>query len=257
MKVLILAAGYAVRLGELTHDTPKPLLSINNKKIIDRILDKISAVKGIGSIYVVTNNKFFEKFSDWRLESPYNKKITLINDGSNSNETRLGAIRDLEMAIEEMAIEEDLLVVAGDNLFDFDLNDFLKFAGTNRGAVCVALYDIKDLNAAKRFGVIKLDGHNRIIDFAEKPEIPKSTLVSTGVYYFPKNKLILIKKYVTMQDKKLDAPGYCISWLAAADAVYGFTFLKDWYDIGDIESFERANREYRKKESDNRKDPAR
>lgn len=248
MKVLILAAGYAVRLGELTKDTPKPLLLINNRRIIDRILDKVKDIDGADAIYLVTNNKFFEKFKAWLDGSDDKDKISLINDGTDTNETRLGAIRDMELAINEKKIDDDLLVIAGDNLFDFDIKKFIAFAEKHKGYASVALHDIKQLELARNFGVLKIDDKGKVIDFEEKPEHPKSSLISTGVYYFPKNKLALIRKYVKMQDKKLDAPGYYLSWVSKNDTVYGFTFTEDWYDIGNIESYEKANREYSEKE---------
>lgn len=249
MKALILAAGYAIRLHPLTQDRPKPLLEIGRKKIIDRILDKIVNIEEIDSIYIITNDKFFEKFSDWLNGSRYSNRISLINDGSASNETRLGAIKDLEIAIVEKDIDEDLLVIAGDNLFEFDLDEFLDFALARPDGISVALYDINDYASAKKFGVVKVDRDNRIIDFEEKPERPKSTLISTGIYYFPKKKLQLIKEYLNASGKGGDAPGYCISWLTKKDVVHGFIFSEDWHDIGDIESLKKADSEYLKKEN--------
>ena len=249
MKALILAAGYAIRLYPLTTNAPKPLIEIARRKIIDRILDHIANIKKVDSIYIITNDKFFEKFSDWLNGSRYRNRISLINDGSTSNETRLGAIKDLEIAIVEKDIDDNLLVVAGDNLFEFDLDEFLKYASDRPDGISVALYDIKDYASARRFGVVKVDRDNRIVDFEEKPEGPKSTLISTGIYYFPKKKLPFIKEYLDTSGKGDDAPGYCISWLAKVDVVHGFIFSEDWYDIGDIESLKKADSEYLKKEN--------
>jgi glucose-1-phosphate thymidylyltransferase len=247
MKVIVLAAGYATRLEPLTLKTPKSLLPVGGELIIDRILDKVGAIKDIvTSIYVVTNAKFFENFVSWAAGSRYSSKIGIINDGTLSNETRLGAIKDLNLVITGKAIDDDVLVVAGDNLFDLDLNKFLKFAKAKKEGVSIALYDIKELSAAKSFGVVKIDKDNKVIDFAEKPENPGSTLISTGIYYFPREKLCYIKKYVGMQDK-LDAPGYYIGWLSKYDKVYGFGFTEDWYDIGTIESYKAADKKYSKK----------
>ncbi len=247
MKAIILAAGYAVRLQPLTLKTPKSLLEIGKSKIIDRILDKVAALKDVDSICIITNAKFFKDFSDWRKASKYKDKITLVNDGTATNETRLGAIKDLEMAIREKAIDDDLLVVAGDNLFDFDLSKFLGFAKDSSDGVSVALYDIKSVESAKNFGVVKTDKGNKVIDFEEKPERPKSTLVSTGIYYFPKKEISSIKEYVRLENK-LDAPGYYIGWLSKAHKVYGFPFTENWYDIGSIESYKKADKEYLEKE---------
>lgn len=248
MKILILAAGYAVRLYPLTLDNPKPLIEIGGRKIIDRILEKIADIKGAYSIHIITNEKFFEKFRKYLEICKYRDRISLINDGSTSNETRCGAIKDMEIAIREKSIEDDLLVVAGDNLFDLDLNTFLKFAASHPDGVSIALYDVKEISAAKRFGVVKIDRTKRIIDFEEKPQAPKSTLISTGIYYFPKKKISFIKEYVKGANK-LDAPGYYISWLSKTDKVFGFAFSETWYDIGDMESYKKADQAYLEKES--------
>lgn len=248
MKALILAAGYAVRLRPLTLNTSKSLLEIGKKKIVDRIIDKLSGIKGLDEIYVITNARFFDNFKDWIKRSYHKDKISLINDGTMTNETRHGAIKDIKIAIAEKAIDDDLVVVAGDNLFELDLNKFLNFAGERRDGVSVALYDLKDVKAATKFGVVQLDDDKRIIDFEEKPERPKSALVSTCIYYFPKEKIGLIDKYVGTQDKKLDAPGHYISWLSKTERVYGFVFTEKWYDIGDIETYNSSHEEYLKKE---------
>lgn len=246
MKVIILAAGYAVRLQPLTLNMPKSLLPVNGRTILDRIIDKIAAVKGWDAIYIVTNAKFYGNFEGWRKASSCRDRVTVINDGTTTNENRLGAIRDMELVIDTHGIDDDIFVVAGDNLFDLDLNRFLDFAVSKDG-VSVALYDVKDVALAANYGIAALDRDGRIIDFEEKPAKPKSTLSSTGLYYFPKNKLSFIKEYVRMQNK-LDAPGYYIGWLSRADRVYGYRFLEDWYDIGNIESYKKADATYKEKE---------
>ncbi len=203
-------------------------------------------VNGISSLYIITNSKFFKNFSDWLKASKHENKISLICDGTTTNENRLGAIRDLEFVIKAESITGDVLVVAGDNLFEFALSAFLKFAKKKDG-VSIAVHDIGSLEFAKNFGVVKIDANHRIIDFEEKPEEPKSTLISTGIYYFPKDKVVFINEYVKMQNK-LDAPGHYIGWLSKRDKVYGFDFTEDWYDIGNMESYEKADKEYLNKE---------
>lgn len=247
MKIIILAAGYAVRLQPLTTNTPKSLLTIGGKTILDRIFGKIATVKGWDRVYIVTNAKFFANFEAWRKLSPYKDKVMVINDGTTSNENRLGAIKDMQVVIKGQGIDDDLLVVAGDNLFEFDLGAFLGFARNRPDGVSVALYDVGSPELAVNYGIVTLDKCNKVIDFEEKPPKPKSTLSSTGLYYFPKNKVSFIEKYVTMQNK-LDAPGYYIGWLSKIDMVYGFTFLEDWYDIGNIESYKKADKKYTQKE---------
>lgn len=252
MKVIILAAGYAVRLKPLTSNTSKSLLEVGKRKIIDRIIDKVSVLKDASSVYVVTNGKFFDKFNDWLKASNHKDKVSLLNDGSTSNENRLGAIKDIAFTIDKKSIDEDLMVIAGDNLFDFTLGEVTKFAVSHPDGVTIALYDVKSLDLAKNFGVIRIDKSARVVEFEEKPASPKSTLISTGIYYFPKNKLSFIKEYVKIQDK-LDAPGYYISWLSKKDKVYGIAFKEDWYDIGNIESYNKANEQYLEKEKRNGK----
>ena len=246
MTLIILAAGYAVRLQPLTLNTSKSLLPIGKKLIIDRIMDKVRGVKGISSVYVITNSKFFKNFSQWLQSSDHKEGVSIICDGTTSNENRLGAIRDMEFVIKEESIKGDILVIAGDNLFEFDLNKFLEFARKKAG-VAIALYDVGSIEMARNFGVVKIGPDGLVVDFEEKPPEPKSTMISTGIYYFPKDKVVFIDEYVKMQNK-LDAPGNYIGWLSKRDKVYGFTFLEDWYDIGNIESYRKADAEYLNKE---------
>jgi len=248
MKAVILAAGYAVRLRPLTLNTPKPLLPIANKKIIDRILEKIVPLGCADSIFVITNARFFGNFNAWSISSRYNKLLNVIDDGTDTNETRLGAIQDLAFGIDKKSIDDDLLVVAGDNLFEFDLKKFLEFAEAHRDGSSIALYDIGDIDLARNFGVIRIDGSNKVIDFEEKPENPKCTLVSTGVYYFPKEKVHFVDKYIKIQNA-LDAPGHYIKWLSENDKVYGFKFTEEWFDIGNVDSYNKADKIYLKKEN--------
>jgi glucose-1-phosphate thymidylyltransferase len=247
VKLLILAAGYAVRLQPLTLNTPKPLLPIGGKPMIDRILAKAASVKNVDSVHVVSNSKFFRNFVEWKNARKDASRIFLVDDGTMTNDTRLGAVRDMELAVRECSIDDDLLVIAGDNLFDLDLQAFLKFAQAHSDGVCVALYDVGSIEAAKKFGVVRIDQNGLVTDFEEKPQAPKSTLISTGIYFFPKKKVSGLRKYVGMEGAKLDAPGYYIRWLSANDKVYGFPFSEKWYDIGDLESYKRADEEYTKK----------
>ena len=247
MKLLILAAGYAIRLQPLTLNTPKPLLPVGGRKMIDRIIDKTASINGIDVIHIVSNHKFFQNFVEWRKSHKDGSRILLVDDCTMTNDTRLGAIRDMELAVREGSIDDDLLVIAGDNLFDLDLGIFLKFSKDHNDGVSVALYDVGSLEAAKKFGVVRIDDAGKVTEFEEKPETPKSTLISTGIYYFPRKKAALLRKYVNSQGAKLDAPGYYIKWLSANDKVYGFPFSEKWYDIGDLESYRRADEEYTKK----------
>ncbi|MCX5679642.1 MAG: nucleotidyltransferase family protein [Candidatus Omnitrophica bacterium] len=249
MNVVILAAGYAVRLEPLTLTTPKPLLEVGGRRIVDRLMDKISGLRDVNSVTVITNAKFLDKFVLWKDGSAYKGKLLLLNDASTNNDNRLGAIKDLMLATNSVGELEDLLVIAGDNLFDFGLDRFVKFAKAHDRGVSVALYDIGSIDLAKSFGVLKIDSGNKVVSFEEKPQTPKSTLISTGIYYFPKDKIGMIKEYSRTQER-LDAPGYYISWLANKGEVYGCPFTEDWYDIGNIESYKKADAEYKNKEKE-------
>ncbi len=216
--------------------------------MIDRILDKIAEIDNTCPVYIITNAKFFGKFDEWLKGSKYKKRVSLINDASVSNETRHGAIKDMEIAIIEKSIDDDLLVIAGDNLFDFSLGEFLKSARERARGISVALHDIADIEAAKRFGVVKIDEQKKVVDFEEKPASPKSTLISTGIYYIPRGKLATIKEFIKSSAQKSDAPGYYVSWMSKNYEVYGIAFPEYWCDIGDIESLRKADRKYSEKE---------
>lgn len=246
MKALILAAGYAIRLHPLTITTPKPLLTVGGVTIIDRMLEHVLTIPGVDAIHVVTNAKFYGAFDSWRSSSRHKKVIHLVNDGTRTNETRLGAITDIALAVNEGRIDDDLLVLAGDNLFEFDIRRFAGRAGTRESEVTVALYDIRDRRAASRFGVVRLE-RDVIVDFKEKPQDPESSLVSTGIYFFPKAKVRVVGEFLG-SGEKADAPGHFISWLVSREKVYGYVFSEMWYDIGDLESLKKADEIYTKKE---------
>lgn len=248
MNVVILAAGYATRLEPLTLTIPKPLLEVGGRRIIDRLMDKVSALRGVSSVTIITNAKFFDKFVAWKNSSGHKGAIKLINDGSTDNDNRLGAIKDLMLATDSTGAGEELLVIAGDNLFDFGLDKFIKFAKDHDSGVSIALYDIGSPDLATSFGVLKVDTGNKVVSFEEKPKHPKSTLISTGIYYFPKDKIGMLKEYAKTQER-LDAPGYYISWLVKKHEVYGCPFTEDWCDIGNIESYKKADVEYKNKGS--------
>lgn len=192
MKALILAAGYATRLYPLTKDTPKSLLKLKNRPIIDYILEKIEHVGDIDRITVVSNNKFYGQFDEWLTPklaySP--ERYSLINDGSNTVEDRLGAIGDINLALGKGDLDDDLLIVAGDNLFDFNLNDFVRFSYDHQPGHSICLY-LPNGNSVdfKRFGIAQLNEFDQITNFEEKPEQPKSNLIATCIYFIPKETL--------------------------------------------------------------------
>lgn len=240
MKALILAAGYATRLYPLTKEFPKPLLEVGKRPLIDYILEKLELIEEINEIIVVTNSKFISKFKKWADSLKTRKPLILVDDLTKTLDDRRGAIGDMNFAIKEKGIQDDLLVIGGDNLFDGDLNDFLHFSKSKKPSPVIGVYDIKDKQQASKYGVIELDDKNRITDFQEKPEKPKSTLVAMCLYYFPREKLPLVQEYVDSKAAKNDATGFYINWLSKKEAVYGFVFDGRWYDVGDRHFYNEA-----------------
>ena len=241
MKAVVLAAGYATRLYPLTENTPKPLLRVGNKTIIDNILLKLEAVAGLNQAYIVTNDKFYQAFSNWSKKARTPLKLKIINDGTKSNEDRLGAVGDIHFVVQQEKIKDDLLVIAGDNLFGFSLLDFAGFFKEKNSSV-VAFRDVKDKNKVKeKYGVGMVQG-SKVIDFEEKPAEPKSSLASTACYFFKKNDLIHIQNLV--KTGKIDAPGNLIKYLATESEVHAFVFDEHWFDVGSFESLEEAQKVY-------------
>ena len=245
MKALILAAGYAKRLYPLTLDQAKPLLQIGGRPMISRIADKIARVSGIDHLYVVTNDRFFSQFQDWKKSYSLPIPCEVLNDGTTNNENRLGAIGDIRFVIQEKRTKDDFLILAGDNLFEFDLNDFIQFF--HRKGSSVGSFDLESLDKAVQYGVLKVDSEGRILEFHEKPEKPPSSLISTGVYAYTSGDLGLLDQYFSERGLP-DAPGYFLSWLIKRKDVFSYRVSGGWYDIGDIESYREADRRYRSQE---------
>ncbi len=244
MKALILAAGYGTRLASVIKDTPKPLIPVGNKALIDYALDKLGSIAGFSEIVVVTNNKFYENFLQW-AKGHTKLKIRVVNDGTNTNEERLGSVGDLNYVWSKERPADDWLVIGGDNLFDQGLDAFMSFAVSKSPSVTVGLYDINDIKAAVKFGVCVLGQNGKIISFQEKPEHPASSKIAMCLYYFPKKTLGYIEEY-RKESNTLDAAGSYIKWLSEKKNVYGFQFSGKWYDIGSIESLEEARANFLK-----------
>lgn len=246
MKAIILAAGYATRLHPLTKDQPKPLLPVAGKPIIEYILAQINTIEQIDTTYIITNNKFYHHFLNWAKNyqhelSPH-KKIEVLNDGTTTNENRLGSIGDIQFVISKKSIDEDLLVVAGDNLFDFDLKKFIAyFFEKNSNVICT--YHIDSMEMLRRTGVIQIDANNLVIDFEEKPRHPKSNLGVPAIYIYKKDTLELFHQYLA-ESNNPDAPGYFNIWLHKKTPVYAYFFQGNRYDIGNLESYKKVNQIY-------------
>ena len=223
MKALILAAGYATRLSPLTDDFPKQLLPVGGRPIVDWILDNIREA-GVDDVHLVTNARFAPRFREWGRRTG----VTIHDDGTSTNETRLGAIGDLDF----VALDDDLLVIAGDNLFDFALGDFVDFWRAKRGASAVAVYDVGDRELAKKYGIVTVDRDDRIVDFVEKPEDPPSTLAATAAYLYSREHARLVTAYLA-EGNNPDQPGNLVAWLHRREPVYAYRFAGGWYDVGD------------------------
>lgn len=237
MKCIILCAGYATRLYPLTLNTPKSLLPVRKVPLLSHIIEKLHNVPDIDEVFVVTNDKFYSSFVWWleNLDDKLKEKIEIINDCTTSNENRLGGIRDLNFVIESKNIKEDVLVILGDNYFNFNLGNFVNFFKETRDT-SLGVFAV-DKEQAKRFGVIEIED-NKIISFEEKPEEPKSNLVSTGVYIFSKEDLEEINEYMK-SDLNKDGPGYLIKYLVNKKNVYAYKFEGWWFDIGNLEEYEK------------------
>lgn len=239
MKALILAAGYATRLMPLTSNKPKALLEINNKPIINYIIESLEKIKEINEIYVVSNEKFYLQFLDW-TNGIKNNNVKILNDGTTSEENRRGAIGDIQFSIEKENIYDDLIVIAGDNFFTFDLEEYYNFFKTNE-LDCVCAKEINDIETLKRFGVGIVDQNNKLLELEEKPQNPKSNLGIYATYIYKKSTLPLVKEYLDLGNNK-DAPGYFIEWLCKRRNILVYKFLEDCYDIGTVESYNYVNK---------------
>ena len=244
MDAIILAAGYATRLHPITENTPKPLLKVAGKPILEHIIKKLEEINSISKIYIITNSKFERHFSQWLENFDAKSPIEIINDGTKSNEDRLGALGDVHFAVESRNIDDEILVIAGDNLFELSLQEVFSFF-RKRKSNTIVLHDVKDIELAKNYGIVEVND-GMVANFEEKPLNPKSTLASTGIYMFPKKTIPLISKYID-QGNDADKTGSFIEWLHKRDKVYSYITGKNWYDIGNFEQLEKADRHYREK----------
>jgi glucose-1-phosphate thymidylyltransferase len=239
-----LAAGYATRLYPLTKEYPKPLLEVKNRPIINYIIDKLNLVKEIEEIIVVTNNKFFARFKKWKSGIKSAKKLTIVNDLTKNNADRLGAIGDINFALKNRNIREDILIIGGDNLFSGSLNKFISVAKAHVPDVTIGAYKLKNLKDASKYGVVKIGKNNKIVDFKEKPKNPKSPFVAMCLYYIPHERFELVSRYMALKKRKADATGKYISWLKGKINTYSFVFKGSWYDIGDYKYLNAAKKNF-------------
>jgi len=235
MRVLILAAGYGTRLYPLTLNMPKTLISIKGKVLLSHIMERIEDLKKnfkITDVIVVSNNKFYKVFLDWKKK--YKDNVKIVNDGSNSPTDRLGAIGDIQFILRKTEID-DWLILGSDNFFDWSLVNFVIFSLKKRPFASVGVYDLKDKSKAKHFGVVKMDRLKRIKAFREKPSKPASPHIAVCVYFFPKESLVYLNRFLK-ENKTHDAAGKYIEWLVKESTVYGYVFEGRWVDVGHKDS---------------------
>lgn len=242
MKCVILAAGYATRLYPLTENFPKPLLEVAGKPILDWLIDDMASTGMVEEYIVISNHKFAHIFEEWAAKKS-DATIRVIDDGTTCNETRLGAVKDIQFAIEQLQLDDDLLVMAGDNLLDFSLGEFMRY-GKEKNATCVMRYYEASEARLHKTGVIEIDANDGILSFEEKPAQPKSHWCVPAFYYYTREDSRLIKKGIE-SGCGTDAPGSFIAWLCGQTQVYAWEMPGRRYDIGNLESYEEVKQNYK------------
>jgi glucose-1-phosphate thymidylyltransferase len=233
---LVLAAGYATRLYPLTLDRPKALLDVGGRPMLDYVHERLVEM-GVDETIVVTNAKFTPHFEEWVRGK---EAVTVVNDGTTSNDDRLGAIGDIGFVLDQLGVDDDLVVVAGDNLFGEDVSGFATY-GRERGAPVLAVHDVGDLSRMHEYNQIEVDDEGRIVFFEEKPANPRSTLTGVALYYYPRSVLPQVRQYLD-DGNNPDQPGRLVEWLYPRTPVYTWQLPGEWYDIGSAETLQEADR---------------
>lgn len=240
MKNIVIAAGYATRLGELTKNFPKPLLKIGSNTILGRIIDDIDTIPNIDEHIIVSNHKFVDFFHEWAENSHYTKPVTIIDDGTSTNETRLGAVRDLLLVLNEREVDDDVLVVAADNILDFSFQGFVDFA-KQRNSSCIMCHYQPSIEKLQRTGVVVLDDDSKVVNMEEKPQNPKSTWAVPPFYVYMKQDLTLIRTCIE-NGCGSDAPGNLAHYLVDRTTIHAYEMPGSRFDIGSLDSYEEAKR---------------
>ena len=238
MKNIVIAAGYATRLGELTKNYPKPLLKIGENTILGRMLDDIDRIPEIDEHIIITNHKFAGIFADWATSYPSSKKITIVDDGTETNETRLGAVCDLLFAMDKLHIDDDLLVVAADNLLFFSFQEFVDFAKAKQTS-CIMCHEQPSIEKLQRTGVVELDSDYRVLGMEEKPQVPKSHWAVPPFYIYLKKDLDLVRHSVENGCGK-DAPGNLAHYMVEHSVLHAWRMTGGRFDIGSLDTYEEA-----------------
>lgn len=242
MKNIVIAAGYATRLYPLTENFPKPLLQIGESSILGRLIADIDQIAGITEHIIVSNHKFIGHFESWAKEQQTNHPIRLIDDGTETNETRLGSVRDLLLAIEQTEADEDLLVIAADNILDFSFRGFVEYA-KQKGTSIIMCHHEPELKKLQRTGVIEVDSNMKVLQMQEKPEVPVSNWAVPPFYIYRKEDLPLIKDCMN-HGCDFDAPGNLAHYLCEITPMHAWPMPGHRYDIGTLESYEEIKKQF-------------
>ena len=242
MKNIVIAAGYATRLGELTKNFPKPLLKIGENTILGRMLDDIDQIPEIDEHIIITNHRFASIFEDWAAEQHYTKPITIVDDGTETNETRLGAVCDLLFAMNQLNIDDDLLVVAADNLLFFSFSEFVQFA-REKGTSCIMCHEQPSIEKLQRTGVVELDSEMKVLGMEEKPQVPKSHWAVPPFYIYLKKDLDLVRHSVENGCGK-DAPGNLAHYMVEHTAIHAWHMSAGRFDISSLDTYHEAVEKY-------------
>lgn len=241
MKCLILAAGYATRLYPLTENFPKPLLKVGEKTILDWLVDDIAAAGLVDEYVVISNHKFAHHFEEWAATRK--EQISVVDDGTETNETRLGAVRDIQFAIDVLKLDDDMLVIAGDNVLDFSLTHFIRYADSKQSSAIMRYFEPVEAKLRK-CGIVEIDSDDKIISMEEKPAEPKSHWCCPPFYYYTKADAQRIPQAIE-SGCGVDAPGSFIAWLATQTTVYAMEMPGSRYDIGNLESYNEVSSIYK------------
>ena len=238
MKNIVIAAGYATRLGELTKNIPKPLLKIGENTILGRMLDDIDRIPEIDEHIIITNHKFAGIFEEWAAGQHYSKPITIVDDGTETNDTRLGAVCDLLFAMNKLSIDDDLLVVAADNLLFFSFQEFVDFA-REKGTSCIMCHEQLSIEKLQRTGVVELDSEMKVLGMEEKPQVPKSHWAVPPFYIYLKKDLDLVRHSVENGCGK-DAPGNLAHYMVEHTTMHAWQMSAGRFDIGSLDTYYEA-----------------
>ena len=241
MKCLILAAGYATRLYPLTENFPKPLLEVGGKTILDWLVDDIDTAGLVDEYVVISNHKYAHHFEAWAKTKAM--KVTVVDDGTSSNETRLGAVKDIQFAIEKLGLADDMLVIAGDNVLDFSLTQFVRYAKEKNTSCIMRYFEPKDQKLTK-CGVVEIDENDRILSMEEKPAQPRSHWCCPPFYYYTRQDATLVEKGIA-SGCGTDAPGSYIAWLCTQTTVHAMEMPGRRFDVGNLESYNKIKEEYK------------